>query len=258
MSKYQFYNRSQMSQMSLIDNHWEYVSPRDGRSRVRCFCSNRSFFKTHISKHVQTKGHKSYVSAWMRSMRTEQVVPANQVVLSGVLSVVAKYMIAMNNGPLLRKFIKVSFIDVDAILSSGEPLIVFASSSNAQDAIRELIDMGADVNRMEKEPALLCAIRNENIETITMLLSNGADVNIALAGNISPLMFANQYSPSPIEDLILRATFFAKHKESRDCDICYESRTSFWKCPQCVHSHCTDCHFKLRALTCPGCRLEFK
>ena len=244
--------------MSLLDDHWERVSPRQGRERIRCFCSQRSFFKTHIPNHVRTARHRSYMAAWRRSVRTESVTPDIIIMLDTKVSSVLEHIIKMNNGPLLRKFIDVSGIDVNAVFPTGYPLIVFASRVNAVESVRELIDMGADINRTGRVSAIFCAVENNNIEMIQTLLEHGADSTIAPKDGMNALTLAQLISPTYIFTILKRSRLISKQEEARDCDICYESRTSFWKCPRCVHSHCNGCHVKLIASTCPGCRLEFE
>lgn len=38
------------------------------------------------------------------------------------------------------------------------------------------------------------------------------------------------------------------------CDICYEEKMDFWKCPQCKNEHCLECRSNIENRKCPFCR----
>ena len=40
--------------------------------------------------------------------------------------------------------------------------------------------------------------------------------------------------------------------QSRECTICYETRTDFWSCDTCNNDHCSTCHERVDR--CPFCR----
>lgn len=49
----------------------------------------------------------------------------------------------------------------------------------------------------------------------------------------------------------------------RECDICYETKSSFFTCKTCSKEHCRDCYSTIKKATgvhsvCPFCRASFR
>ncbi len=77
--------------------------------------------------------------------------------------------------------------------SEGKPLIVFAAEKDYYDIVAALLQKGADPNKTDlitSETALIKAVRNQNFETVNILLTSGADPNLGTNQGITPLGIA--------------------------------------------------------------------
>ncbi len=70
--------------------------------------------------------------------------------------------------------------------------LVYAARSGSIDAVRVLLDAGADVNQVSRYgwSALLAATQNQNYQMAKFLIEQGADVNLANKGGWTPLYLA--------------------------------------------------------------------
>ena len=106
-------------------------------------------------------------------------------------------------------------ITVDRMLREGMPVDVnnvnsytalhSATLLNRTDAIKRLVDEGADVNRQTrygKDTPLHYAARKNNTEAVRLLLDNGADINLKNDDNKTPLDEAHK--GSEVESLLLQ------------------------------------------------------
>lgn len=82
-----------------------------------------------------------------------------------------------------------------------------AASRGRLDRVRELIENGADVNRVFRGDgtALIAAVRRGRGDVVTVLLANGADANLAVSGDGSPLIAAARRGDTDIFDQLITA-----------------------------------------------------
>ena len=77
--------------------------------------------------------------------------------------------------------------------SNGTPLIVLAAEKDYTDIVGDLIQQGADPNKADlntSETALIKAVRNQNFDTISILLNAGANPNLGTNQGLTPLSLA--------------------------------------------------------------------
>ena len=77
--------------------------------------------------------------------------------------------------------------------SSGTPLIVLVAEKNYTDIVADLIQKGADPDKADlntAETALIKAVRNQNFDTISILLNAGANPNLGTNQGLTPLSVA--------------------------------------------------------------------
>jgi ankyrin repeat protein len=91
-------------------------------------------------------------------------------------------------------------------MSINEGDLYMACDNQNIDAVRRLIDGGADINKIigNDETPLIIACRHENIELITLLLESGANVNQATEKN-SPLHIASMYESIEIIHILFES-----------------------------------------------------
>ena len=49
--------------------------------------------------------------------------------------------------------------------------------------------------------------------------------------------------------------------DKETCSVCFEERTDFWKCTQCIHKYCFHCFVEIMKGSrqkCPYCNIPFK
>jgi len=85
--------------------------------------------------------------------------------------------------------------DVNAKDSYGVSCLMFSAITGSNDLILGLIEKGADVNARDNygRSTLIEALTTENdipLETYKALIDAGADVNIRIAGGLTPIMLA--------------------------------------------------------------------
>lgn len=77
--------------------------------------------------------------------------------------------------------------------SQGKPLIVLAAEKDYYDIVAALLQKGANPNKADLitlETALIKAVRNQNFDTVNILLTAGADPNLGTNQGITPLALA--------------------------------------------------------------------
>jgi ankyrin repeat protein len=97
--------------------------------------------------------------------------------------------------------------DVDVPDSYGVTPLMFSLISGAAKSARQLIEKGATVNArdIDGRTALVEALTTENDipdEVIAALIAHGADVNVRIAGGLTPLMIAASGSSRLLRMLI--------------------------------------------------------
>ena len=77
--------------------------------------------------------------------------------------------------------------------SEGTPLIVFAAEKNDSEIVAALLQKGAYADKTDlntSETALIKAVRNQNFDTLNILLTGGADPNLGTNQGLTPLGLA--------------------------------------------------------------------
>lgn len=92
--------------------------------------------------------------------------------------------------------------------TSDFSLLITAAAKNYPDSAKVLIKYGAGVNKPDNfqlEAPLQMAAKHGSIETATVLLDNGAYVNLVLQNNLmwSPLLYAVRYNQLKMAELLL-------------------------------------------------------
>lgn len=85
--------------------------------------------------------------------------------------------------------------DVDAKDGYGVTCLMFSAITGSNELIHRLIEKGADVNAQDnyKRSALIEVLTTENditLETYKALIDAGADVDVRIAGGLTPIMLA--------------------------------------------------------------------
>jgi ankyrin repeat protein len=77
-------------------------------------------------------------------------------------------------------------------LYQGRTVLIWAAYKNNTEAVKTLLDKGADVNKVDddKRTALMLAVDNNNLKMVQDLLENGADVNIQDKNGSKPMEVA--------------------------------------------------------------------
>ena len=89
--------------------------------------------------------------------------------------------------------IRTEMPDADIPSSKGTPLIVLAAEKDYTDVVNDLIQKGADPDKADlntSETALIKAVRNQNFDTISILLNAGANPNLGTNQGLTPLSLA--------------------------------------------------------------------
>jgi ankyrin repeat protein len=97
---------------------------------------------------------------------------------------------------------------VRAALPTGETSLMTCARTGAADAIRAIIERGADVNARESrrgQTALMWAAAGKHPAAVKALVERGADVNAASAGGFTPLMFSAREGDPDSARLLLAA-----------------------------------------------------
>jgi ankyrin repeat protein len=111
----------------------------------------------------------------------------------------------------VRTVIEFSDLPITSIEQKGffgnTPLIVAAGWGNS-DAVRILLDAGADINATgeDRDTALHCAVAVEALDVVQMLIDRGASVEIADAFGDTPRDFAEEAKDLRIRELLRRTT----------------------------------------------------
>jgi len=89
--------------------------------------------------------------------------------------------------------------DVNKDNNQGHAPLYTAAVENNVEAIKILLDAGADLNQSK---ALIGAVARNKINAVQFLLEVGANVNITDKSGGTPLLYAANYAPNLISDLI--------------------------------------------------------
>lgn len=95
--------------------------------------------------------------------------------------------------------------DIDLLLDTQKMDIFEAIQHNCTDRVRILIRRKSNIDQMNAngDTPLLCAIKNNNIQMVELLLSAGANPNLANY-NVKPLSYAAQQGYTVIVTLLLK------------------------------------------------------
>ncbi|MCB9228317.1 MAG: ankyrin repeat domain-containing protein [Deltaproteobacteria bacterium] len=114
--------------------------------------------------------------------------------------------LASQHGPIdAVKFLIERGADVNQPDSGGRTALLWAVNHNRADVIELLVENGADVNQADHmlNTPLFRAVQNNRINLVEFLIANGADVNRTNRNGLSPLSFALQYNRINVLELLI-------------------------------------------------------
>ena len=102
--------------------------------------------------------------------------------------------LACTNGdaPLVQALLKAGADPNTAIRPTGETVLMTASRTGKVDAVRLLIDAGAQVDATDRkgQTALMWAADEDHADTIVLLTQSGANIHARLKSGFTPMLFA--------------------------------------------------------------------
>ena len=95
--------------------------------------------------------------------------------------------------------------------------LMFAVKYGHKETAKQLIEMGADVNKYNKfgRNALISAVEKGDIEIVRLLIENGADVNAKDIYNKTPLNIVIKYNYIEIAELLIASGAISDHDDLR-------------------------------------------
>jgi ankyrin repeat protein len=96
------------------------------------------------------------------------------------------------NGPLVEVLLKAG-ADPNTTLPSGETALMSCARTNSVQAVKSLLDRGANVEAKESrqgQTALMWAAAQNQPEVVQALIEGGADIHTRSKGGFTPLLFA--------------------------------------------------------------------
>ena len=99
---------------------------------------------------------------------------------------------ANGNGAMVEMLLKAG-ADANTALSEGETVLMAAARTGKPEAVKALLDHGADVNAKESwrgQTALMWAAAEGNSDVIKLLLARGADMKVRSNGGFTAFLFA--------------------------------------------------------------------
>ena len=105
-----------------------------------------------------------------------------------------------------------------AMLLAAENPLVRAASENDLDALKEQLQLGIDVNTVDKEievTALIEAVNHGNVEMIKVLLAVGADVNQQMADEKTALMYLDEDASAELVRRLIAAGAEVNHADAQ-------------------------------------------
>ncbi len=155
-----------------------------------------------------------------------------------------------------------SLVNIQLNTMLETPLII-ATKLGRLEIVKFLIQNGADINMRDYtySTATHWAVHNEFMDVLKFLLSHNPNLTIKDRFDRDVLDWIDSMpNLKKFRFVVLRhieSRIIQWKKDDKDCLICYERKTRFWKCSQCVYEHCRECHLELLQRKCPFCRVEF-
>ncbi len=110
------------------------------------------------------------------------------------------------NVELIKKLAKINTDTINKPNKSGYTPLIIAGYRNQLDAVKALLDLGANVNAVSEDGTVLtAACYKSNVALVKLLLAYKADVNIKNNGGTTPLMFAIMDENEEIVKLLIAA-----------------------------------------------------
>ena len=127
-------------------------------------------------------------------------------------------VLAMQEGSLKTADVLLSHpaIQIDALNQAGESALMMAALKGEMAGIRTLLARGAKVNQPGWSALHYAASGTDASEAVRLLLEKGADVNAASPNGSTPLMMAAQYGSEDSVKLLLASGADPKRRNQRD------------------------------------------
>jgi ankyrin repeat protein len=146
------------------------------------------------------------VSALLWAVYSGQTV-VRDFLLSGLETLDIHEAAAVGDVPKLKSLLAAEPALARSVSSDGWPPLHLAAAFGTPDAVRVLLDHGADVHQVSpamRNLAMHAAVTISNHpETIRLLLAHGADVNAVQMGGFTPLHGAASAGKSEIAEVLL-------------------------------------------------------
>lgn len=108
------------------------------------------------------------------------------------------------NVELIKQLSKINPDTVNTPNKSGYTPLIIAGYRNQLDAVKTLLDLGANVNTISEDGTVLtAACYKSNTELVKILLDHHADVNLKNNAGTTPIMFAIMAENEDIVRLLL-------------------------------------------------------
>ena len=127
-------------------------------------------------------------------------------------------VLAMQEGSLKTADVLLSHpaIQIDALNQAGESALMMAALKGEMAGLRTLLARGAKVNQPGWSALHYAASGTDASEAVRLLLEKGADVNAVSPNGSTPLMMAAQYGSEDSVKLLLAGGADPKRRNQRD------------------------------------------
>jgi ankyrin repeat protein len=95
----------------------------------------------------------------------------------------------LNNVDRLKDIVEQG-VNIDSIISSGKTALMSACSGKSKEAVIYLLSIGANLNIINYESALISAVRSHDLELVKLLIENSADINLRNIYGTTALSYA--------------------------------------------------------------------
>ena len=109
------------------------------------------------------------------------------------------------NIELIQKLSKLNLDTINKPNKSGYSPLIIAGYRNQLEAVKVLLELGANVNAISEDGTVLtAACYKSNTELVKILLAHHADVNVKNSAGTTPLMFAIMSENEEVVKLLIK------------------------------------------------------